>query len=1019
MAYAATLMQSVRRHHPESRRVIVLADLPRRFPDLDLAADLVDCQELGIPLMENMALWYSILEFNTAIKPFAFSHFLARGAKIVCYLDPDIYVYRPLRELFTALRVHEAALTPHLLEPQGDQKEPSDLTILKSGVYNLGFLAVRDTKPVRSLLRWWADQTFIHCRADIAEHMFTDQRWMDMAPGFLTRPLILRHPGYNVAYWNIGKRAVRRRQNRWLAKDDELAFFHFSGFNPGDPESFSKHQNRLSLRDLGPATRLVEHYRARVLANQWRHHSRLAYGFATFRDGRKIEPTMRRYILRAIDEGRLLKSDALVVPSNYFDEPEPLFADKGAYLTRFMYQFWLDRSDLRGAFDIRSPAGLANYRRWFLSQGAALGVSAETIRAAMPTRQTREDGTRAGSETPFWPALAPRTWPGAAGHAAAYLSGDVIVSRDGFRLPSQLALLWERRADLRDKFDLTDPASLQEYVAWGLSDGVLQQAIDPSLLSDSFISYFAEHSRLGDRYGDVPITRGMLITQAINHDSGLLQAGTRFPAEAKGRIAHGLWFAFVAPRLFHWPRGMVTPVRDYFQQLTDVTMDGLQLNRGTVAVWELHPKLQRSFPLIDEQSVESYVRWLLFDGLPQLGLTLDDLDPRLRYVLARRSPRLPDINRLSEMVHTANPDLQTRFDLATSADRAALSRWVERSLSATYPHLVTSPTRPARATEDRATIGLTGLWESASGRGEDVRCSAKALDAVGFTDYRIIDLQSGKIFYPDGQVAPHGALRVDVNIVHHNADTAVEDWIALRRRGVSADRTIGFWAWELEHLPQSWLHAYSFFDEIWAASRFAFRAFYQPRLRPVRLVPMAVVPTTPKRQKRAQLAVPDDHTMFLFTFDYRSYVERKNPLAVIDAFARAFPTFREKTALVIKTLGADSAPAAHQALAEAVAYDNRIQLMDAVLSRREMMGLVAAADAYVSLHRSEGFGRGPAEAMLVGVPVIVTDYSGTTDFATTLFRWPNATILVPTGSAGLPQMSMRQLTKCSLSTKTH
>jgi glycosyltransferase involved in cell wall biosynthesis len=334
------------------------------------------------------------------------------------------------------------------------------------------------------------------------------------------------------------------------------------------------------------------------------------------------------------------------------------------------------------------------------------------------------------------------------------------------------------------------------------------------------------------------------------------------------------------------------------------------------------------------------------------------------------------------MVHTANPDLQTRFDLATSADRAALSRWVERSLSATYPHLVTSPTRPARATEDRATIGLTGLWESASGRGEDVRCSAKALDAVGFTDYRIIDLQSGKIFYPDGQVAPHGALRVDVNIVHHNADTAVEDWIALRRRGVSADRTIGFWAWELEHLPQSWLHAYSFFDEIWAASRFAFRAFYQPRLRPVRLVPMAVVPTTPKQQKRAQLAVPDDHTMFLFTFDYRSYVERKNPLAVIDAFARAFPTFREKTALVIKTLGADSAPAAHQALAEAVAYDNRIQLMDAVLSRREMMGLVAAADAYVSLHRSEGFGRGPAEAMLVGVPVIVTDYSGTTDFAT-------------------------------------
>jgi glycosyltransferase involved in cell wall biosynthesis len=41
---------------------------------------------------------------------------------------------------------------------------------------------------------------------------------------------------------------------------------------------------------------------------------------------------------------------------------------------------------------------------------------------------------------------------------------------------------------------------------------------------------------------------------------------------------------------------------------------------------------------------------------------------------------------------------------------------------------------------------------------------------------------------------------------------------------------------------------------------------------------------------------------------------------------------------------------------------------------------MSSADAYVSLHRSEGFGRTPAEAMLLGKPVIVTDYSGTADF---------------------------------------
>jgi glycosyltransferase involved in cell wall biosynthesis len=562
-----------------------------------------------------------------------------------------------------------------------------------------------------------------------------------------------------------------------------------------------------------------------------------------------------------------------------------------------------------------------------------------------------------------------------------YLSGDVFVGKDGFCLPLQLALLWERRSDLQDRFNLQEPSSLQDYLAWGLTEGVAQNAVDPDLLSEAFIEYFCDMSALSARYDDVPITRGMLITQSIPYRQDLLQAGTRFPAEAKGRIAQGLWFAFVAPKMFRWPESLVKPVQAYFQQLTEVRLDGLRLTRGALAVWELHKNLQQSFPLIDEQSVMSYCGWLLFDGLPQLGLTLDDLDPRFRYFLAHRSPRNPDLNRLSEMVHGANPDLHKRFSLTSDADRAALSRWVERSLSTTYPHLVAPQSRRSSLAPDRAIIGLTGLWNSASGRGEDIRCSAKALDAVGFQDYRIIDLSSGQVLYPNGHIAPNRGLHVDINIVHHNADTAMEDWIALRHRDISADRTIGYWAWELEHLPRSWHHAFSFYDEIWAATKFAYRAFYQPRLRSVRLVPMTVTSPQPKSYRKGILNIPDDHTIFLFIFDYRSHIARKNPLAVIEAFARAFPTFKEPTALVIKTLGAEASPSDRQTLEEATAHDSRIRLIDATLNRAEIASLVGSADAFVSLHRSEGFGRGPAEAMLLGVPVIVTDYSGTADFA--------------------------------------
>ncbi len=974
-------MQSLRRHHPEARRVIVLADWPRHFPGIDLAADLVGCQELGIPLLENMLLWYSILELNTAIKPYVFTYFLKSGANQICYLDPDIYVYRPLQDAFTALRTYEAVLTPHLLEPQGDQKEPSDLTILKSGVYNLGFLAVRNTPGVHAMLQWWADRNFTHCRVDIAGHMFTDQRWMDLAPSFLSRPKILRHPGYNVAYWNIAKRALRQRKTRWLALQDELIFFHFSGLNPGDPESFSKHQNRLAYNELGKAAGLVDAYRARVLANGWRQSNRIPYGFATFQDGRPIEPTMRRWILRAIDENQLPPFDRLNLTSDFFDQPDRIAAAAGAHLTRFMYQYWLDRPDVRAAFDILTPMGLAGYFAWFVRNAAAEGIATESVRAARCFTQSGSAAHPTDPVKPPWTPLADRSWPGPSTEVETHLSGDVVVSADGFRLPVQLALLWERRSDLRDMFDLRDPQSLQDYVTWGFSEGVLQKAFDPSLLSDAFIAYFTDISVLQTLYSDVPITRGMLITQSITYGNPLLDAGKRFPAEAKGRIAHGLWFAFIAPRLYDWPLSLVKPVRDYFQQLTDVMVDGLQLTRGALAVWELHANLQKSFPLVDELSVLSYCRWLWFDGLPQLGLTLDDLDPRLRYFLTHRSPRLPDLTRLAELAHGANTEVCTRFRLTSKAGRVALSQWVVASLSTIYPHLAPPPSR-ASSSEDRATIGLTGLWDSASGRGEDVRCSARALDAVGFRDYRIVDLRSGRIIDPDGKVIPRRSLRVDINIVHHNADTAFEDWLALRARGVSATRTIGFWAWELERLPQAWYHAFSFFDEIWAATRFAYRAFYHPRLRPVRLVPMAVVPMQRKVYTRRRLDIPDKCTMFLFTFDYRSYVERKNPAAVIEAFARAFPSGREAVALVIKTLGAEATPAARHALEAVAAGDRRIHLIDTTLSRGEVTGLLAAADAFVSLHRSEGFGRGPAEAMLLGVPVIVTGYSGTADFAT-------------------------------------
>jgi len=72
-------------------------------------------------------------------------------------------------------------------------------------------------------------------------------------------------------------------------------------------------------------------------------------------------------------------------------------------------------------------------------------------------------------------------------------------------------------------------------------------------------------------------------------------------------------------------------------------------------------------------------------------------------------------------------------------------------------------------------------------------------------------------------------------------------------------------------------------------------------------------------------------------------------------------------------------PAQIQELRDAAAGSN-ITVIDQMYSPDEVLSLMDVCDAYVSLHRSEGLGLTMAEAMLMGKPVIATNYSGNIDF---------------------------------------
>lgn len=189
---------------------------------------------------------------------------------------------------------------------------------------------------------------------------------------------------------------------------------------------------------------------------------------------------------------------------------------------------------------------------------------------------------------------------------------------------------------------------------------------------------------------------------------------------------------------------------------------------------------------------------------------------------------------------------------------------------------------------------------------------------------------------------------------------------------------IAYWYWEFDSIPDSWLDAAAKVDEVWTATEFVAKGLRERLSIPVRTIFPGVALGTYQQRERKYFGLKDGSFTFLFTFHMMSVMERKNPLGLIQAFKTAFST-QDDVTLVLKTSFGDRHPAQLQELRAAAAGHN-IVVIDQVYSPDEVLSLMDACDAYVSLHRSEGLGLTMAEAMLMGKPVIATNYSGNVDF---------------------------------------
>ncbi len=403
----------------------------------------------------------------------------------------------------------------------------------------------------------------------------------------------------------------------------------------------------------------------------------------------------------------------------------------------------------------------------------------------------------------------------------------------------------------------------------------------------------------------------------------------------------------------------------------------------------------------------------------------DRPDAFTRWLTAPLPGSTPPLSRYLHAVHQGRDDLRHAFPEVPGRDVPRFLAWADRNgrheLDAALVDASLSGRRPSRRARSadqarrlaartlrarvRARHGLNvvGYLKGELGIGESARLVLAALGTTSVPHAATsvsqhLSSREGATFAGP----PPPARPFDTTLICVNADLtpAVAAQVPALVRG---RHRIGMWYWEVEQFPASLHGAFDAVDEVWVATDFVRDAIARHAPVPVHTVPPPLPsPRSTTALSRADLGLPDGF-VFLFSFDYLSTAERKNPWGLVDAFRRAFPRGSGPT-LVIKSINADARRGDAERLRLAAAGEPDVVLLEEYLDADARDALTLLADCYVSLHRAEGLGLTMAEAMALGKPVIATAYSGNLQFMTPENSWlvPATRVPIPDGCDPYP-----------------
>jgi glycosyltransferase involved in cell wall biosynthesis len=309
-AHAQSLMRSIRDHNPNQKGfIIVIGDAPQGVSKRKGPFEVIEFKELAKKNqgLLNLAFRYTAFQLCCALKPYVAEVLVEEyGIQKLIYLDSDIRVFSSFEDTFELLEKHPVVVTPHLLDPHTSLNDgffPNEGTILAAGIFNMGFFGVNGSARGREFLAWWRERTFFFCEKSPLYGLFDDQKWVNLIPGLFPDAHILRHYGYNVAYWNLHERKLSKNNGKWLSGGQSLVFFHYSGWSGSAPAQVSPHQNRHSLEGNPLLEELYIEFIQALQENGLKKVYRLPYSYNTFSNHLPILPILRSIYNRAEPRG--------------------------------------------------------------------------------------------------------------------------------------------------------------------------------------------------------------------------------------------------------------------------------------------------------------------------------------------------------------------------------------------------------------------------------------------------------------------------------------------------------------------------------------------------------------------------------------------------------------------------------------------------------------------------------------------------------------------------------------------